>query len=184
LADKGRTAVVTLDLVNEKWVSNHPVLQDGACLQALKTKDIYRIILSWYTRNKKRVLHQELLDDAKEKVEQFTGLRPTNERLLKSIKTLAVPLQLRDHVRNMLIGRIKCSSYWANIPGYDERSHWSFYKERAGTGGALCPVASGLGIGNMGSVGSYRSTMGVLNIGGLSSVTAWKSTYSGMPTSV
>jgi hypothetical protein len=73
-----------------------------------------------------------VLDDAKEKVEQFTGLWPTNERLLKSIKTLAVPLRLRDHVRNMLIGRIKCGSYWANIPGYDERSHCSFCKERAG----------------------------------------------------
>jgi hypothetical protein len=40
------------------------------------------------------------------------------------------------------------------------------------TGGALRPVASGLGIGNMGSVGNYGSTMGVLDIGGVSSVMA------------
>ena len=35
------------------------------------------------------------------------------------------------------------------------------------TGGALRPVASGLGNGSMGSVGNYGSTMGVLDIGGI-----------------
>jgi hypothetical protein len=52
LADEGRTAVATLNIDDEQWVSHHPALQDGARLQALETKDIYRIILSWYTRNK------------------------------------------------------------------------------------------------------------------------------------
>jgi ribonuclease HI len=132
LADRGRTAMVIFNLDDKQWVSSHPALQDGTRLQALETKDIYRIILFWYTRDKKRVLHQEVLDDAKEKVELFTGLRPTNERLLKSIKKLAVPLRLRDHMRNMLIGRIKCGSYWINIPGYDERGYCSFCKKRAG----------------------------------------------------
>lgn len=36
------------------------------------------------------------------------------------------------------------------------------------TGGALRPVASGLGNASMGSVGNYGSTMGVLDIGGIS----------------
>lgn len=41
------------------------------------------------------------------------------------------------------------------------------------TGGALRPVvSSGLGNGSMGSVGNYGSTMGVLDIGGVSGVTA------------
>lgn len=40
------------------------------------------------------------------------------------------------------------------------------------TGGALRPVASGLGPGSMGSVGNYGSTMGVLDIGGLSGAKA------------
>jgi hypothetical protein len=73
LADEGRTAVVTLNLDDEQWVSSHPALQDGACLQALKTKDTYRIILSWYTRNKMTVLHEEVLDDTKEKVHRFVA---------------------------------------------------------------------------------------------------------------
>lgn len=38
------------------------------------------------------------------------------------------------------------------------------------TGGALRPVASGLGSGSMGSVGNYGSTMGVLDIGSIGSV--------------
>lgn len=40
------------------------------------------------------------------------------------------------------------------------------------TGGALRPVASGLGNGSMGSVGNYGSTMGVLDIGGIGGVHA------------
>jgi len=51
-------------------------------------------------------------------VEETTGLRPTNEKILKGFKTLGIPLRLRDHTRCMVTGMIKCGAYWNNIPGY------------------------------------------------------------------
>ena len=37
--------------------------------------------------------------DAKVKVEIVTGLWPTNERLLRSVRSLGVPPRLKDHLR-------------------------------------------------------------------------------------
>ena len=57
-----------------------------------------------------------------------TGLRLTNEKLLTGIKALGVPPRRRDHIRCMLIGRIKCGPYWNDITGHDERAFCSFCK--------------------------------------------------------
>ena len=91
-----------------KWLDDHPALHDGARLQALEAKHMDNILLRRDTKDVPPILHQEKLDDAKNRVQQATGLRPTNEKLLNSIKSLKVPPRLRDHIRNMLLGRIKC----------------------------------------------------------------------------
>jgi len=114
----------------EEWVNNHPALQDGACLQALEAKQIYDILRKWFTHKISPVLHQEILEDAKDKVQQTTGWRPTNEKLLKGIRALKVPLRLKDHIRCMLVGKIKCGSYWSKIPGYTERANCTICKKK------------------------------------------------------
>jgi len=72
----------------EEWINNHPPLQDGARLQALEAKQMYAALVKWHTKKIKPILHQEKLDEAKNKLEETTGLRPTNEKLLKSHRTL------------------------------------------------------------------------------------------------
>jgi hypothetical protein len=49
---------------------------------------------------------------------------------LKGLRDLGVPPCLKDHMRCMLIGKIKSGSYWSNIPGYAERAYCSFCKKK------------------------------------------------------
>ena len=60
--------------------NKHPALQDGASLQALEASHVYYALLKWHTRKVVPILHQERLEEAKNKVEEMTGLRPTNEK--------------------------------------------------------------------------------------------------------
>jgi len=48
------------------------------------------------------------MDEAKNKIEVVTGLRPTNEKLLKGYRTLKIPPRIEYHMRSMLAGKIKC----------------------------------------------------------------------------
>lgn len=45
------------------------------------------------------------LDGAKDEVEKITGLRPTNEKLLRGIRTPGVPPRLKDHMRRLSDGK-------------------------------------------------------------------------------
>ena len=67
---------------------------------------MYYALLKWHTKKVTPILHQERLDEAKDKIE-VTGLRPTNKKLLNGIKALGVPPRLKDHLRCILTGRIK-----------------------------------------------------------------------------
>jgi len=49
------------------------------------------------------------------------NIRPTNGKLLKGVRALRVPPCLKDHLRCLLIGRIKCRTFWDKIPGCTER---------------------------------------------------------------
>ena len=42
---------------------------------------------------------------------------------------MRVPPRLKDHMRNMIVSRIKCGPYWTNIPDHEERSLCSFCKK-------------------------------------------------------
>jgi len=112
------------------WIDNHPTLQDGVRLQALEIKQIYNMLIGWYTKKNNPMKHQETLNDAKDRVEENTGLRPTNEKLLKNFKTMKIPPRIKDLMRYMIISKMKCGAYWINIPGYSERAHCSFCKRR------------------------------------------------------
>jgi hypothetical protein len=87
-------------------------------------------LLKWHTKGKDPILHQEKLDEVKSKVEEITNLRPTNEKLLQGIRTLGVMPRLKDHVRCLLTGRIKCGSYWSNIRNSEERAFCSLCKKK------------------------------------------------------
>ena len=130
LADTGREGDPTVTQDEDEWIDNHPALQDGARLQALSTKHIYKALLHWHTRGMAPILHQEILEDAKSKVEAFTGLRPTNEKLLKGVKTLGVPPRIKDHLRCLLTSKIKCGAFWDRIPGCAERAMCSPCRKR------------------------------------------------------
>ena len=108
----------------------HSALQDGVRLQALNAKHTYNALLKWYTKKKPPILHQEVLDEAKDKIQDVTGLRPTNGKLLKSIRALKIPPRIKDHMRCMLTGKIKCGTSWSKIPGHTERAHCSFCKKK------------------------------------------------------
>jgi len=132
LADAGRENDTQMREDDIEWVDNHEALQDGARLQALDARHTYKALLRWHTRKIQAIPHQTTLDESKDRIEAETGLRPTNEKLLRGIKSLGVPPCLKDHIRNMLIGRIKCGPYWNNIPGHAERAFCSFCKKTAG----------------------------------------------------
>ena len=91
---------------------------------------MYKALLKWHTRDTTPILHQEILDDAKNRVEAFTGLRPTNERLLKGVKILGVPPRIKDHLRCLLTSKLKCGSFWNRIPGCAERAMCSPCRKR------------------------------------------------------
>ena len=116
LADIGREQEQTTRTGNEEWENGHPALQDGARLQAIDSKNTYNELLKWYTKKKTPILHQEVLEEAKDKIQETTGLRPTNEKLLKGIRALKIPPRIKDHMRNMLTGKIKCGSFWNKSP--------------------------------------------------------------------
>jgi len=129
LADTGREQELMMRNENEEWIDRHPALQDGARLQALDAEHTYNEILKWNTKKKPPILHQEVLYEAKDKVHETTGLRPTNEKLLKGIRVLKIPPRIKDHMRNMLTGKIKCGSFWSKIPGHNGKAQCSFCKK-------------------------------------------------------
>jgi len=73
---------------DENWIGSHAALQDGARLQALEAKHIYSTILKWHPKSNILNKHQEAIGEAKDRVEETTGLRPTNERILKGYRHL------------------------------------------------------------------------------------------------
>ena len=74
LANKGREKNTTPEMDHEEWINNHPSLQAGAWLQALKAKQIYAIVVKWHTKDLKPILHQDTIDEAQNKIEEATGL--------------------------------------------------------------------------------------------------------------
>jgi len=130
LADEGREQDVPVEMDSEEWLDGHPAIQDGARLQALEAKHTYSAIVRWHTKKIKRILHQDTLNEAKDKIQGATGLRPTNEKLLKGIKALEIPPRIKDHMRTMLTGKIKCGAFWAKIPGHNEKAFCPFCKKR------------------------------------------------------
>jgi len=70
------------------------------------------------------------MDEAKNKVEEATGLRPTNEKLLNGYRTLKIPPRIKDHMRNMLIGKVKCGEFWRKMPGLEVRATCAACKKK------------------------------------------------------
>ena len=58
------------------------------------------------------------------------GLRPTNGKLLKSIWALKIQPRIEEHMKCMLTGKIKCRSFWSEVPGLTERAYCPFCKEK------------------------------------------------------
>jgi len=76
LANEGRVSEETLRLDNEEWVANHTALQDGAILQALGAKHTYNAVLEWLPKTPLPTKYLEAIKEAKNKVEEATGLHP------------------------------------------------------------------------------------------------------------
>jgi len=131
LADTRREQELTMRTSNKERADGHPALQDRARLQALDTKHTYSKLIKWHTEKKKKppILHQEVLDEEKDKVQDVTRLCPTNEKLLKGICVLKIPPWIRDHMRNMLTRRIKCGTFWNKIPEHTGKAQCSFCKK-------------------------------------------------------
>ena len=83
---------------------------------------MYYALLKWYTIKETQIPHQEILEEVKDRIEDATGLRPTNEKLLKGLRALSVPPRLKQHMGWVVPGRIKCGLLWNNITGYAERA--------------------------------------------------------------
>jgi len=130
LANKGRESEETLRLDNEEWVKNHSALQDRASLQVLEAKHTYKVVLDWLPKKALPTKYLEVIKEAKNRAEDTTRLCPTTKKLTKGFKTLRVPTQLRDHMRCIVIGKLKCGTFWSNLPGYKDRVHCSFCKKK------------------------------------------------------
>ena len=76
------------------------------------------------------ILHQEVLNEAKDRIQEVTGLRPTNGRLLKNIQALKIQPRIKDHMRGMLTGKTKCGTYWSKVLGHTERAYCPFCKKK------------------------------------------------------
>ena len=70
LADTGRDSNSPLRLDDDDWIDSHPALQDGARLQALEAKNTYDELLKWHTRKIIPIQRQEILDEAKDMIEE------------------------------------------------------------------------------------------------------------------
>ena len=130
LAEAGKEQGEQVTVDDERWIENHPALQDGARLQALEAMNIYNALLKWHTSKTPHILHQEVLDEAKNRVQETTELRPTNEKLLEGIRMLSIPPRVKDHMRNMLTGKIKCGPFWNKVPGHHSRANCSFCERK------------------------------------------------------
>ena len=130
LADTGREQDKTIRPDNKERVQRHPTLQDRARIQALDVKHSYSVLIAWHTKKKPWILHQEVLDEAKDKIQEATGLHPTNKRLLKGIWALKIQPQIEDHMRCMLTGKIKCRPFWSKVLGLTERAICPFCKKK------------------------------------------------------
>ena len=51
---------------DNEWFNNHPALQDGARLQALKAKYVYDALLKWYTKGCQETPEEPKDKDSKE----------------------------------------------------------------------------------------------------------------------
>jgi hypothetical protein len=91
-------------------------LHDGARLSKITMKIAYQKMIEKRTENKERIRHPEYIEDAKNLLEKETSLRPTTEAIIKGIWKIDVPSRIRDHIWNMLLGRIKCGTYWTKMP--------------------------------------------------------------------
>ena len=129
LANEGRESDLVMRFDDEEWTESNAALQDGARLQALEARHIYAAILKWHTKKHTANKHQAIIEEAKDRIEEATGLRPTNEKMLKSSRSLGVSPCLRDHMRCVITGRIKCGAYWSNIPNYEDRATCSACKK-------------------------------------------------------
>jgi len=130
LANEGRESEDTLRLDNEEWVKNHSALQDGARIQALGAKHTYAAVLEWLPKITLPTKYLEAIKEAKNRVEEATGLRPTTEQLTKGFRALGVPTRLRDRMRCIVNGKLKCGTFWSNIPGYEDRAYCSFCRKK------------------------------------------------------
>ena len=85
LANTGRENDSIVRMDEEDWLNSHPALQDRAQIQALEAKHVYNILIERFMQKTTPVRHQLTLEDAKDKVQEVTGLCPINEKLLKGI---------------------------------------------------------------------------------------------------
>ena len=76
LANAGRESNALIETDEEDWPDKRPALHGQARLQALDAKHMYNILLRRNTKDVPPMLHQEKLDDAKNRVQQTTRLRP------------------------------------------------------------------------------------------------------------
>jgi len=121
---------VTMLLDNKDWVTNHAALQDGTRLQALGAKHSYDAVLECHPRIPLPTKYREVIEEAKNKVEEATGLCPMMERLPRGFRALRALTHLKDHMRCIVSTKLKCGTYWSNIPGYEDRAYCSFCKKK------------------------------------------------------
>lgn len=80
-------------------------------------------ILKWHSKIAIPIPYQDILDETKDRVEEIMGLHPINKRLLKGVKTLRVPHHPKDHMRCLVISRIKCGSFWNNNDSHTQNAY-------------------------------------------------------------
>jgi len=120
-ADEGRLSDNVFNF-QRKETANSRALHDGARLNALTMKIVYGTLIAQIGDRKGRLKNEERINETKYMVERETGLRPTTETLMKGVWKLEITSKAKDHLWNMIQGKMKCGEYWEHIPGYEERA--------------------------------------------------------------
>ena len=110
LANEGRESNLVMRFDDKDWIESNAMLQDRARLQTLEARHIYTAILKWHTKKTATNKHQVIIDKAKDRIEEATGLCPTNEKNAKELEvpggatTPKRPHEMHDHRKNKMWG--------------------------------------------------------------------------------
>ncbi|SRR5258706_16359141 len=84
-------------------------------------------------RKTPHILHQEILDEVKDRVQETSGLCPHKWEIAERNTGTQHPTLHKGPMRCMLTGKIKCRTFWNKVLEHNDRAFCSFCKWKQNT---------------------------------------------------